>query len=668
MMKATDLDLLTGVSAPTIHPNGGRAVVSVTRPDLGADAYVGQLWTVPLTGHAAPKRFTRGFRDTLPKFSPDGRLIAFLRAPVKGAAQLYVVDAAGGEPVPVTDRKLGVSEFAWAPDGRQLAFVSRVPEAGRYGTVEGIDPNAEPPRHFTTLKYQSNGLGYITDRRAHVFLVAVPDVWGEPVLQPAPTAEGAAAVAPTVVEPKQLTTGEWDDSSIDFSPDGRTVTFISARHASTDDDLRSDVYALRLDGRGSEPTNLTGEYGDWSMLDAAYGLNGALYFTAQDVGPTGRDFVARNGALYVIDPDGGAPRLLTDPETVDLTESDIVAYQDDSVLVRDRSRGALRLLAVDQSGGQRELTDRSREITGAAAAGETLVVSFADAATNGDVAVVDDHGALRKLTDFSARLRTSGVLPARELIVTARDGYDIHGWVVSPEGEGPHPVLLNIHGGPFAQYSVRVFDEAQVYADAGYAVVMCNPRGSAGYGQEHGRVIRQKMGTVDLTDVLDYLEGALDANPSFDRERLGIMGGSYGGYLTAWTTSHDHRFTAAIVERGYLDPEAFIGTSDIGSFFSDEYTGTERDRMRAQSPQAHVEAVQTPTLVLHSASDLRCPLGQAERYYAALKRRGVAAELLVFPGEDHELSRSGRPRHRRERFDAILDWWARYLPSSANAR
>ncbi len=666
-MKATDLGLLTAVSAPTIHPSGGRAVVSVTRPDLGADAYVGQLWTVPLTGHAAPKRFTRGFRDTAPKFSPDGRLIAFLRAPVKGSAQLYVVDAAGGEPVPVTDRKLGVSEFAWSPDGTQLAFVSRVPEAGRYGSVEGIEANAEPPRHITTLKYQSNGLGYITDRRAHVFLVAVPDVWGEPVVQSAPTAEGAATVAPTVAEPKQLTTGEWDDSAIDFSPDGRTVTFVSARHKSSDDDLRSDVYALRLDGRGAAPTNLTGEYGDWSMLDAAYGLNGALYFTAQDVGPTGRDFVARNGALYVIDPDGGEPRLLTDPETIDLSESDIVAYEDDSVLVRDRSRGALRLVAVSQAGELRELTDRTREITGAAAAGDTLVVSFADATTNGDVAVVD-NGALRKLTDFSARLRTNGVLPARELVVTARDGYDIHGWVVAPQGDGPHPVLLNIHGGPFAQYSVRVFDEAQVYADAGYAVVMCNPRGSAGYGQEHGRVIRQQMGTVDLTDVLDYLEGALAANPSFDSGRLGIMGGSYGGYLTAWATSHDHRFTAAIVERGYLDPEAFIGTSDIGSFFSDEYTGTDNDRMRAQSPQAHVDLVQTPTLVLHSASDLRCPLGQAERYYAALKRRGVAAELLVFPGEDHELSRSGRPRHRRERFDAILDWWARYLPSVSNTR
>ena len=201
-----------------------------------------------------------------------------------------------------------------------------------------------------------------------------------------------------------------------------------------------------------------------------------------------------------------------------------------------------------------------------------------------------------------------------------------------------------------------------MYADAGYAVLLCNPRGAAGYGQAHGRAIRQAMGTLDLADVLAFLDGAIAGIPQLDGNRVGVMGGSYGGYLTAWTIAHDHRFAAAIVERGYLDPEAFVGTSDIGSFFSDEYTGTEHEAIQAQSPQAHVDAVTTPTLVLHSEDDLRCPLPQAERYYAALKRRGVDAELVIFPGENHELSRSGRPRHRLQRFEIILDWWARHLP------
>ncbi|HNP16714.1 MAG TPA: prolyl oligopeptidase family serine peptidase, partial [Terrimesophilobacter sp.] len=233
---------------------------------------------------------------------------------------------------------------------------------------------------------------------------------------------------------------------------------------------------------------------------------------------------------------------------------------------------------------------------------------------------------------------------------------------LAPAGDGPHPVLLNIHGGPYTQYTGSFFDEAQVYVAAGYGVVLCNPRGASGYGEEFGRAIRHQMGTVDYTDVLDFLDGALAANPSFDRNRLGIMGGSYGGYLTAWTIAQDHRFTAAIVERGFLDPVGFVGTSDIGDFFGDEYTGTDPEQIRAQSPQAFVHQVTTPTLILHSENDLRCPLSQGERYYAALKRQGVETELLIFPGENHELSRSGRPRHRLQRFEAVLDWWARHLP------
>ena len=173
------------------------------------------------------------------------------------------------------------------------------------------------------------------------------------------------------------------------------------------------------------------------------------------------------------------------------------------------------------------------------------------------------------------------------------------------------------------------------------------------------------MGTVDLADVLDLLDGALAGHPTLDPDRVGIMGGSYGGYLTAWTTAHEHRFAGAVVERGFLDPELFIGTSDIGTYFAQQYTGTDPEQRRRQSPQAVVHQVRTPTLLIHSEDDLRCPLSQAQRYHLGLVEAGVPTELLVFPGEDHELSRSGRPRHRLQRFEAILDWWARYLPTGA---
>ena len=207
----------------------------------------------------------------------------------------------------------------------------------------------------------------------------------------------------------------------------------------------------------------------------------------------------------------------------------------------------------------------------------------------------------------------------------------MHGWVAKPAGDGPFPVILQIHGGPYASYGIHLFDETQVLVDAGYAVVYCNPRGSAGYGRAHGRVIRQAMGTVDFTDVIDFLDGAVADDPSLDGSRVGVMGGSYGGYLTAWVIAHDHRFAGAIVERGFLDPVSFQGTSDIGAFFGDEYVGLDADAIARQSPMAVVGQVTTPTLVIHSELDFRCPLEQATRYYSALKRQGTDAEMLDLP-------------------------------------
>jgi dipeptidyl aminopeptidase/acylaminoacyl peptidase len=381
---------------------------------------------------------------------------------------------------------------------------------------------------------------------------------------------------------------------------------------------------------------------------------------AQELGPDEVGFVGTNHALHVL-LDGEQPRRLTDPETVDLTSSPLVV-DGEAVLVTDTTRGTVQLLRVTAAGAVERLTDGPVEIEGVAAAGGVVAVSLADPGSTGDVAVLSADG-LRRLTDLSATLRESGVIQPQEVVLPTRDGGEVHGWALVPPGPGPHPTLLLIHGGPYAQYTGSLFDEAQVYAAAGYGVVMGNPRGAAGYGQAFGRSIAGRMGTVDLTDVLDLLEGALAGHPTLDGDRVGIMGGSYGGYLTAWATAHDHRFAGAVVERGFLDPELFIGTSDIGTYFAQQYTGTDPDQRRRQSPQAVVGQVRTPTLVLHSEDDLRCPLSQAQRYHLGLVEAGVATELLVFPGEDHELSRSGRPRHRLQRFAAILEWWDRHLPT-----
>ncbi|GAB3796401.1 S9 family peptidase [Humibacter antri] len=675
-MKADDIARLVSVSRPTLSPDGGTAVVATASPGLDADSYVGQLWSVDMKGSAPPRRITRGFRDAAPQFSPGGSAIGFLRAEPGRPAQLHVMATAGGEPIRVTDRKLGVTEFTWSPDGSSIAFVSREPEYGRYGTVEGVDAGAEPPRRITTYRYSANGVGWMRDRRTQAFVVRAPDLSAAPIVQPVASADGPAQERPVVAEPCALTSDDAEHGAIVFTADGRHVAVVSDGHPGADDDLRSILTLVSVDG--GESITVVGPEADLSLGEnagaVAVGADGALYFVAQDVGESGRDFVARNYGLYLVESAGEQPHRLTDDETIDLSGSDVV-LSPHGALVRNTERGRVTLLAVGRDGAVTTLTD-DREVTGAASAGQTVALSFQSDSTFGDLAVIDvaqredehttDH-PVRVLTDFSSEVRATGIRTPIEIETTGRDGYPVHGWVVLPEGEGPHPVLLNIHGGPYAQYSVHLFDESQVYADGGYAVAYCNPRGSAGYGQEHGRAIKDRMGTVDLNDVLDFLDAAVAAHPELDGDRVGILGGSYGGYLTAWTIAHDHRFAGAIVERGYLDPRFFFGTSDIGSFFGDEYNGVDPERVAAQSPQAHVGDVRTPTLVMHSENDLRCPLSQAERYFASLKRGGVETELVVFPGEDHELSRSGRPRHRVQRFEIILGWWARHLPSARNS-
>ena len=668
-MKATDLPLLSSVSRPTLHPDGTRAVTAVSRPDLVADRVVGQLWSVNLDGSGA-RRISRGVNDSSPRFSPDGALLAFLRSLGDGPGQLHVMAANGGEALQVTDQKLGISGWRWSPDSRRIAFTAAVADEGRYGTVVNLGPGAEPPRRISTLKYRSNGFGYTTDRRRQVFLIDVPQIDEEPRYAVAPSVQDPTPEpVVSIPEPRRLTEGDFDHGDLAFSPDGSTLAVVSARHPDRDLDLANNVFELDL--RGSEESlpeavQVTGNHRRYGISRIEYGPGGALWFVAGDLGEHGVDFVGRGNQLWVRDAPGEAARLLTDPSMVDLDGE--LTVTTDGALVHALARGRVQLLQIAADGAVSCLVDGDLEVHSTDSLGGAIVVGYTDPSSMGELGLVTAEG-LHSLSDFSAALRGAGVTPLEELSITTRDGAEVHGWVLTPiDQEEPHPVLLVIHGGPFTQWGVSFFDEAQVYVDAGYAVVMCNPRGSAGYGEAHGRAIRHRMGTVDFTDVIDFLEGALARHPMLDGARVGVMGGSYGGYLTAWIIANDQRFAGAIVERGYLDPEAFVGTSDIGSFFSDEYTGTDPQRMREQSPQAVVGQVTTPTLVIHSEDDLRCPLGQGERYYAALKRNGVEAELLIFPGENHELSRSGRPRHRLQRFEAVLDWWARHLPSAANPK
>jgi dipeptidyl aminopeptidase/acylaminoacyl peptidase len=291
-------------------------------------------------------------------------------------------------------------------------------------------------------------------------------------------------------------------------------------------------------------------------------------------------------------------------------------------------------------------------------------------------------GEERRLTHLGdAFTRSHPLAEPVHFTANSTDGTTVDAWLLlppvgtAPAGGGDRlPVLLNIHGGPFSQYGNRFFDEFQVQASAGYAVLYANPRGSSGSGEAFARAIRgpkaaedpgSGWGGVDYDDLMAVVDEALSRFEDLDADRLGVIGGSYGGYMTSWIIGHTDRFKAACSERACNNLFTFAHTSDIGASFPAGYIGTSHlddpDEFLRQSPVTYYRDMRTPLLILHSENDLRCPIEQAEDLYVRLKMTGGDVEFVRFPGESHELSRSGAPCHRVERLELILDWFGRKL-------
>jgi dipeptidyl aminopeptidase/acylaminoacyl peptidase len=657
-MLPADLGHCHVLGTPALH--GDLLVVDLARPDVGEDTYLGGLWRIPLNGATStrknPLQWTfGGRRDSAPRISPDGAWVAFLRitgTEGKAArAQLYVMATAGGDARQVTDLPLGAGAPVWSPDSRRIAFTARIPEAGRYGTEPGVGPDAESPRRITTLNYRADNVGFVVDRHERLFVV---DPFAD---QP---------------ELTQLTDGRFGIGDVGWLPDNRALVFAADRDLGASDTQRQDLYGIGV--AGGEPTLLVRTAGSVGFLSVS--AEGQVIYTGEQF--TGEYAVATNHSLW------SAPLSFTGPpaEARQLTDGETVACEHRSIrpvvtrhgaLVGVLHRGAVQLRLVPLDSDTAELD----QLALIAAEDEVLVSFTADEdRVAAVVATQDSPGELvlvkltgsgqptestGPLTDFAAGLRAAGVLPLQDLTATASDGYPVHGFLVLPEGDGPHPVLLFVHGGPFMYHSRAFFDEAQVYASAGFAVVLPNPRGSAGYGEKHGRVLVNALGTVDVDDVLSLLDAAL-ARPECDAERVGVMGGSYGGWMTSWLAGHHgDRFRAAWSERAVNAWDSFTGSSDIGWWFAAAYCGTDQETLRRLSPLYHADRVRIPFAVVHSEQDWRCPVEQAQRMFVALKLNNVPTELILFPGEGHELSRSGRPKHRQERFELALQWWHRHL-------
>jgi len=597
-----------------VTPDGRWAAVALTRADPATDRYTSQIWLAATDGSTPPRRFTDGWRDTAPLFSPDGRWLAFLRTSDPAAKpQLHVIPVDGGEARRLTDNPLGVERVVWGPGSDRLAYLARVPEPGRY---VGVEPGAEPPRRITRYRYRLDDVGWTLDRPRHVFTVGTGDA-----------------------APVQVTEGPYDHTDLDWSPTLDLLAVTAARHDAAGDDLVTDVWVCGPDGSGLR--NLTGGRVAAGQPRFAGDGEGVCF-----VGYEATKVAGHNRAAWYVPLGGGEPRRLTDARHhLGARNGETVAVAD-GLLYPNDNRGAVEVLKVPYGGGEPQpVITGPTEVIGAVAAGGRLVSTRTDATSWGEL-----YAGETRLSSWNTGF---DALPVTELT-----GSPVHGWLVHPPGDGPHPVLLMIHGGPYAQYGWGLFDEAQVLARAGYAVVMGNPRGSSGYGADHGRAIIHDVGAVSAVDLIALLDHALERD-DLDPGRVGVLGGSHGGFMTTWLAAHHgDRFRAAVSERAVNAVDSMMGTSDIGWYFVDEMYGPDH---AAASPLTHADRITVPMLIVHSDQDLRCPLEQAQRLFVALKRRGVPVEMLVFPGGSHELSRTGRLSHRIARFEAILEWLDRWL-------
>ena len=628
-------------SDPRLHPDGTRIAFTVSRMDLEEDRYERRIW---LWDGTAARPFTQGPSDFRPRWSPDGTRLAFLRASGENddPPQVAVMAADGGEAAVVTDFALGAREAEWSPDGDRLAVIGKE-WVGEWADLDA-DERKTHPRRITGPLQKADNAGWVHDRRTNVYLVD-PDGESDPVA---------------------LTDGDVRDSWVVWRPDGSAVGFMSARHERAYFEPVAQAWEVPVGGGDAVAIS---PIGFWAWLnydrdgDAyvigipekwGYPASLGLYRTAADGVERLADDLDRSFGVG-FPPVPGAPQWSPDGSGLAIVED----------------RGAVKVIRVDKDGSWEEVAAGNRVIGGLSSSADGTAFAFTATTTTdpGELWWWED-GQETRLTDLNAGFADVAALEEPEHFTVDRDGIDVDVWVYLPPGDGKIPTLLNIHGGPASQYGWGFFDEFQVYAGAGYGVVACNPRGSSGRGTDFVRTPIERWvedRPPDLEDILAALDAALARFDRLDRDRQGIMGGSYGGFMTARILAVEvDRFRSAVPERGLYSFTSFAGTSDIGFSFPRTYLGQwdyEKDweRLWDASPLSRAHLIETPCLIIHSENDFRCPIEQAEQLYAVLVDRGVEVEFLRFPGESHELSRSGTPSLRKARFEAILDWHGRHL-------
>ena len=625
---------------PQIAPDGKSVAYTVTTIDGKSTRRFSRIWVVESGGTSAPRALTgETASSSSPRWSPDGMWLAFLSAREGGRTQIWVMARMGGEVRQVSKLENGASAIEWSPDGARLVCLTRTgPAASKTSDV----------RHYTHANYKFNDTGWFDGRRSHVVVVDA-----------------------RTGESKQITNGDdWNDLDPHWSPDGRTIVFVSNRTGKEFDfDHNSDVWTIPA--AGGRVTKISDHQGPdrsprWSPDGKWIAFLGAE--TEEDQ-PT----------IYLAPGPGGTPggpsRMVS--KELDQTVADL-QWGDGgkSLWFTSGVKGATNIFKVDVASGkveQRTQWNGSVHALSMSRAG-AMAALLNDFEHLDDVGVSID-GREEQLTHLNAELWKKLEMGHVERVpYKGEDGLDIDGFLVKPvgwEAGKKYPLVVSIHGGPAGMYGVDWYHEFQVYAGHGWAVFFCNPRGSTGYGRKFQRAVAHEWGGKAYTDIMRGVDEALRKNPWIDANRMGVTGGSYGGFMTNWIVGHTNRFKAAVTLRSIANFVSDDGTRDGAYGHAQDFGGDifqNFDEYWRTSPLKYAANVKTPTLVLHSDNDYRVPLEQGEQWFRALQHYGVPSELVIFPRENHNLTRTGEPKHLVESLQWQVYWFERYLEGKAGAK